>query len=81
MTRRKRPRPNKRVKLRGWVIAGAYVVASVTFGLTLPRLESAYFPGLAHGTAVPQQDVDLNPSLYGYIRASRIANYLLLTSG
>jgi len=49
MTRQKRQRPNRSVNLRGWVIAGAYVAASIILGLILPRLENAYLPSLAHG--------------------------------
>jgi uncharacterized membrane protein len=49
MTKRKRPHRNESVSLQGWIISAAYVVVSVVLGLTLPRLENSYFPGLAHG--------------------------------
>jgi uncharacterized membrane protein len=52
MKRQNRWRPNERVNRPGWVISAAYAVASIVLGLILPRLESVYFPSLAHGMSV-----------------------------
>ncbi len=49
MTRWRRPRRNGSVSLQGWLISAGYVIVSVVLGLTLPRLENIWFPGLAHG--------------------------------